>query len=92
MANRSPLQAAAACYEEAPRANLRRELARAKRRLHKATVTFTNVGRLHAFLQSRGMADESRATAPLAALRYIHRLERMRRAAKQDVAEPEECG
>lgn len=91
MVKRSAVQAAAACQAGGPETKLPHELARAKRRLRKATVTFTNLGRLHAFLQSRGTADDSPVTAPLAALRYIHRLERMCRAAKQVVASPKEC-
>lgn len=47
-----------------------------------ASVTFSNVGRLHAFLEARGQANGWRAAAPLAAMKYIQRLERARQGAK----------
>ena len=55
-------------------------------RRQEASVTFANVGRLHAFLKARGRAGAWRATAPLAAMKYIQELERIRRAVEQYLA------
>ena len=56
---------------------LRRALAQAKQHLRDANTTFTNVGRLHAFLRERGGAGDSLMNAPLAAMKFICRLEKI---------------
>ena len=55
-------------------------------RRQEASVTFANVGRLHAFLKARGRAGGWRANAPLAAMKYIHELEHIRRAVERFLA------
>lgn len=58
----------------------------AEGRRQEAAATFANVGRLHAFLEKRGKATGWRATAPLAAMKYICQLERICNAVERFLA------
>ncbi|GEM_PF-3197451 len=61
---------------------LRDELAEAKDHLRKSAATFTNVGRLHTFLEERRKAVPLKSSAPLAAMKYIQALEKACRVAQ----------
>lgn len=67
---------------------LRVELDQAKEHLRQSTFTFSQVGRLHKFLEERGKARESSPQAPGAAMKYINQLEKACRIAAQALSDP----
>ena len=69
-------------------AQLRMELDQAKEHLRQSTFTFSEVGRLHKFLEERGKARESSPQAPGAAMKYINQLEKACRVAARALSDP----